>query len=130
MCIDFTNLNKACLKDSFSLPQINQQVGAMVGHELLSFMDVYFEYNQIPMNEPDEKHTSLITDRGLYCYKAMSFGLKNVGGIYHRLVNMVFKDLIGKTMEVYVDDMLIKSRMARDHVEHLGQMFNVLKSTR
>ena len=123
MFIDFTNLNKACLKDSFPLPQIDQLVDATTRHELLSFMDVYSRYNQIPMYEPDEEHTSFITYCGLYCYKAMPFGLKNVGV----LMNMMFKDLIGNIMEVYVNDMLLKSRVARDHVEHLGQMFDVLK---
>ena len=83
-------------------------------------MDAYSGYNQIPMYEPDEEHTSFIIDRGLYCYKAMSFGLKNARATYQRLVNMMSKDLIGKTMEVYVDNLLIKSRMVGDHVEHLG----------
>ena len=71
------------------------------------------------MYEPDEEHTSFIIDRGLYCYKVMSFGFKDTGATYQRLVNMMFKDLIGKTMEVYVDDMLVKFRMVGDHVEHL-----------
>ena len=77
MCIDFTNLNKACPKDSFILLRIDQLVDAIVGHELLSFMDADSRYNQIPMYEPDEEHTSFITDKGLYYYKAMPFGLKN-----------------------------------------------------
>ena len=79
------------------------------------------------MYEPNKEHISFITDRGFYCYKVMSFGLKNVGATYQRLVNMMFKDLIEKTMEVYVDDMLVKSRMVGDHVEHLGQMFEILR---
>ena len=126
-CIDFMNLNKACPKDSFSLPQIDQLVDAMAGHKLLSFMDMYFGYNQILMYEPDEEHTIFITDQGLDCYKAMPFGLKNAGATYQRLVNGVLKDLIGKSMEVYVDDMLVKSKMARDHIEHLNQMFSILR---
>ena len=101
------------------LPRIDQLVDAMAGHELLSFMDAHAGYNQILIYEPDEEHTSFITDRGLYCYKAMPFGLKNVGATYQRLVNMIFKDLIGKLMEVYVDDMLVKSKMAGDHAKHL-----------
>ena len=83
---------------------------AMASHQLLSFMDAYSRYNQIPMNPEEEEHTSFITDRGLYCYKVMPFGLKNAGATYQRLVNMMFGDLIGKTMEVYVDDMLVKSK--------------------
>ena len=63
-CIDFSNLNKACPKDSFPLSRIEQLVDATVGHELLSFMDAYSEYNQIPIYEANEEHTSFITDRG------------------------------------------------------------------
>ena len=109
-CVDFTNLNKVCPKDSFPLPRINQLVDATSGHALLSFMDAYSAYNQIPMHAPDQEHTSFITDRGLYCYKVMSFGLKNVGATYQRLINMMFKEQIGKTMEVYVDHMLVKTK--------------------
>ena len=76
-CIDFTNLNKACSKDSFPLLWIDQLVDATAGHELLRFIYANSGYNQILMYEPDEEHTSFITDRGLYCYKAMPFSLKN-----------------------------------------------------
>ena len=79
------------------------------------------------MYEPNVEHTSFIIDRGLYCYKAIPFDLKNAGATYQRLMNMMFKDLIGKTIEVYVDDMLVKSKMAGDHIEHLNQMFNILR---
>ena len=95
-------------------------VDATVGHEQLSFMDAYSGYNQISIYEHDEEHTSFITYHGLYYYKAMPFSLKNVGATYQRLVNMMSKDLIGKTMEVHVDDILVKSKVAKDHMKHLG----------
>ena len=97
-----------------------------MGHLLLNFMDAYLGYNQIPMHIPDQEHTSFITDRSLYCYKVLPFGLKNTGATYQRLVNMMFKEKISKTMEVYVDDMLIKSKVASDHVAHLTDKFNIL----
>ena len=75
-------------------------------------MDAYSGYNQIRMHEPDQIKTTFVTDCGLYCYKVMPFGLKNAGATYQRLVNRIFADLIGKTMEVYVDDMLVKSLLA------------------
>ena len=78
------------------------------------------------MYKHDEEHTFFIIDRGLYYYKAMLFSLKNAEVTYQRLVNIMFKDLIGKTMEVYVDDMLVKSRVAGDLVDHLGQLFEIL----
>ena len=85
-CVDFTDLNKAYPKDSFSLPRIDQLVDATSGHQLLNFMDAYSGYNQIPMLVLDQEHTSFITDRDLYCYKVMPFGLKNAGATYQRLV--------------------------------------------
>ncbi|CAL8132446.1 unnamed protein product [Prunus armeniaca] len=79
---DYTNLNKACLKDRFPLPRIDQLVDATAGHELLSFMDAYSGYNQIFMHPTHREHTTFITDRGFYCYNVMPFGLKNVGATY------------------------------------------------
>ena len=79
------------------------------------------------MYELDKEHTSFITDHKLYYYKAISFGRKNASTTYQRLVNMMFKNLIGKTMEVCMDDTLVKSKVAIDHMEHLGQMFAVLR---
>ncbi|KAK1388756.1 hypothetical protein POM88_016934 [Heracleum sosnowskyi] len=129
-CVDFTDLNKACPKDSFPLPRIDQLVDATAGHALLSFMDAYSGYNHIPIYGPDQEHTSFITNRGLYCYIGMPFGLINAGATYQRLVNMMFKKQIGKTMEVYVDDMLVKSKEAKDHVRHLEETFSILKRYR
>ena len=88
-------------------------------------MDAYFEYNQIPMYKPNEKHTSFITNRGLYCYRVVPSSLKNIGATYKRLVNRIFKDLIGKLMDGYVDDMLVKSKIVGDHIEYLNQMFSI-----
>ncbi|KAI5324930.1 hypothetical protein L3X38_034003 [Prunus dulcis] len=127
MCVDYTNLNRACPKDSFPLPRIDQLVDATAGHALFSFMDAYSGYNQIFMHPEDQAHTSFITDRGLYCYKVMPFGLKNAGATYQRLVNHLFAPLIGNTMEVYVDDMLVKSRTADQHIPNLSAMFTILK---
>ena len=79
------------------------------------------------MHIPDQEHTSFITDQGLYCYKVMPFRLKNAGATYQHLLNMMFKKQIGKIMEVYVDDMLIKSKVALDHVAHLTDTFKILE---
>ncbi|KAI5355346.1 hypothetical protein L3X38_008241 [Prunus dulcis] len=130
MCQDYTDLNKACPKDSFPLPRIDQLVDATAGHELLSFMDAYSGYNQIFMHPPDSEHTAFITDKGLYCYNVMPFGLKNAGATYQRLVNKIFAGYIGNIMEVYVDDMLVKSRTAEDHLHNLSIMFSILKDYR
>ncbi|XP_020686072.1 uncharacterized protein LOC110102197 [Dendrobium catenatum] len=128
MCVDYTDLNKACPKDSFPLPRIDQLVYATSGHQMLSFMDAYSGYNQIQMDPADEEATSFQTDKGLYCYLVMSFGLKNAGATYQRLMNKVFKNLIGRTMEVYVDDMLVKSLEKSQHISDLEECFYLLRS--
>ena len=109
MCVDFTDLNKAYPKDSYMLPRIDQLVDSTARHKLLSFMDAFSGYNQIRMDEVNQEKTSFVTSQGLFYYKVMPFGLKNVGVTYQRLVNHLFCPQIGRNMEVYVDDMLVKS---------------------
>ncbi|KAM1810112.1 hypothetical protein ACFX12_026916 [Malus domestica] len=130
MCVDYTDLNKGCPKDSFPLPLIDRLIDSTVGCELLSFMDAYSGYNQILMNPSDQEHTAFTTDRGLYCYKVMPFDLKNAGATYQRLVNSMFAEQIGKSMEVYVDDMLVKSKHADQHITNLSETFTILKRYR
>uniref|UniRef100_A0A2N9ELT3 RNase H type-1 domain-containing protein n=1 Tax=Fagus sylvatica TaxID=28930 RepID=A0A2N9ELT3_FAGSY len=96
MCVDFTDLNKACPKDSYPLPRIDQLVDSTAGHKLLSFMDTFSGYNQIQMEEEDQEKTAFIISRSLFCYKAIPFGLKNAGATYQRLVNKMFHDQIGE----------------------------------
>ncbi|KAI0495533.1 hypothetical protein KFK09_021834 [Dendrobium nobile] len=127
MCIDYTDLNKACPKDSFPLPRIDQLVDTTSGHQMLSFMDAYSGYNQIKMNPIDEEATAFQTDKGLYCYRVMPFGLKNAGATYQRLMNKIFKTLIGHNMEVYVDDMLVKILEKSQHISDLEQCFCLLR---
>ena len=97
------------------------------GHKLLTFMDAFSGYNQIRMAEKDQEKTYFITSQGLYCYKVMPFGLKNAGATYQRLVNIMFSKQIGRNMEVYVDDMFIKSRKELAHLDDLKETFTTLK---
>ena len=127
MCVDFTDLNKTCSKDNFPLPKINQLVNSTAGHELLSFMDAFSGYNQILMFQHDEESTTFITNNGLFCYKVMLFGLKNADATYQRLVKKIFKPLIRKIIEVYVDDMITKSKNPNKHVKHLDEIFRILR---
>ena len=82
VCVDYTNLNNACPKDSFPLPRIDQIVDSTVGQGMFSFLDAFSGYHQIPMAPSDEEKTAFITPHGLYCYKVMPFGLKNAGATY------------------------------------------------
>ena len=126
MCIDFTNLSKACPKDSFPLPRIDQLVDSTVGHKLLSFMDAFLGYNQILMDKDDQEKTSFFTNQRLYCYKVMPIGLKNARAIYQRLVNHMFSHQIGRNVEVYVDDMLVKSKDEANHLDNPKETFSTL----
>ena len=128
LCIDFTDINKACPKDSFPLPRIDLIVDATAGHELLSFMDAFSGYNQISMDPDDQEKTSFVTAQGTYCYRVMPFGLKNAGATYQRLVNRMFQKQIGTTMEVYIDDTLVKSTTAELHIAHLSEAFQILRN--
>ena len=119
MCVNFTDLNKACPKDSYPLPRINQLGDSTAGHKLLSFMDTFSEYNQIRMDKADQEKTSFVTSQGLFCYKVMSFGLNNAGATYQRLVNHMFRPQIRWNVEVYVDDMLVKSQDEGEHLDNL-----------
>ena len=126
VCVDFTDLNKACPKDPYPLPHIDSMVDATAGHEILTFMDASSGFQQIQMEPSDQEDTAFITPSGIYCYIAMPFGLKNAGATYQRLVNMMFKDQIGDTMEVYIDDMVVKSVKAENHVQDLRKAFDIL----
>ncbi|XP_019251114.1 PREDICTED: uncharacterized protein LOC109230032 [Nicotiana attenuata] len=128
MCIDFKDLNKACLENSFPLLNIDQMIDAKTDHELMGFLDAYSGCNQIRMHTDDQEKISFITNFGAYCYNVMPFGLKNAGATYQRLVNKMFERQIGKTMEVYIDDMLVKSLNIGDHLLHLQETFDVLRN--
>jgi len=90
-------------------------------------MDAYSGNNQIKMHLPNEDKIAFTTDQGIYCYRVIPFGLKNVGVMFQRMVSKFFKDLIGSTMEVYVDDMLVKSVQRTDHLQHLDKVFDLFR---
>ena len=127
VCVDYTDLNDACPKDSFPLPRIDQIVDASTGHGMLSFLDAFSGYHQIPMHPSDAEKMSFITPHGLYYYNVMPFGLKNAGATYQRLVTKMFRPLLSSMMEVYIDDMLVKSKQRPDHAAHLQQTFDLLR---
>ena len=84
-------------------------------------------YNQIKMDEIDQEKTSFITSKGLFCYKVMPFGLKNLEATYQRLVNHMFRPQIGRNVEVYMDDMLVKSVDEKKRLEDLQETFETLR---
>lgn len=80
-----------------------------IGAALMSFVNAFKDYHHIMMGEEDENKTSFVTLGGLFCYRVMSFGFRNVGATYQRMINMFFEGLLGRTMDAYIDDMLVKS---------------------
>ena len=123
MCVDYIRLNKACPKDPFPLPCIDQVVDSTSGCETLCFLDAYSGYHQITMKESDQLVTSFITPFGLFYYVIMSFGLKNVGATYQHCMLKCFRDLIGRTVEAYMDDIMVKSKWADQVIVDLKQTF-------
>nr|KYP47968.1 Transposon Ty3-I Gag-Pol polyprotein [Cajanus cajan] len=127
MCTDYTDLNKACPKHAYPLPHIDTLVDGAAGHQRLSFLDAYSGYNQIPMYPPDEGKTAFITDSANFCYKVIPFGLRNAGATYQRLMDKIFQRQIGTCMEIYVDDMVIKSASANNHLKDLMTVFDEVR---
>jgi hypothetical protein len=121
-------LNKACPKVPYPLPRIDQIVDSTAGCETLSFLDAYSGYHQIKMKESDQLATSFITPFGMYCYTTMPFGLRNAGATYQRCMNHVFGEHIGRTVEAYVDDIVVNTRKASDLLSDLDITFRCLRA--
>ena len=127
MCVDFKDLNKACPKDPFPMPRINQLMDAIVGHPRVSFLDAFQGYHQIPLASDDQEKTAFVTPIGNYHYKVMPFGLKNVGSTYQRMMTQMFEPQLCRSIEVYIDDMVIKSKLVSEHVGDLTNIFEILR---
>ena len=125
--MDFTNLNKACPKDLFPMPRIDQLVDATAGHPQMSFLDTFQGYHQIPLALEDQKKTAFVTPTGNYHYKVMPFSLKNAGSTYQKMMTKMFEPQLGKNIEIYVDDMVVKSKVVSEHLGDLGNIFDVLR---
>src|SRR5437016_1343527 len=113
MCVDYTDLNKACPKDPFGLPRIDQVEDSTTGSELSCFLDAYSGYHQVSLAESDCIKTSFITLFGAYCYITMPFGLKNAGATYQRAMQRCLHDQLGRNVEAYVDMMSSSSPKLR-----------------
>ena len=127
VCVDFTDLNKACPKDPFPMSWINQLVDVTVGHPRMSFFDAFQGYHQIPLVLDDQEKTAFITPIGNYHYKVMPFGLKNTGSTYQRMMTKMFKPQLGRSIEIYIDDMVVNSKIVSEHVEDLTNIFEILR---
>ena len=127
VCVDFTNLNRTCPKDPFPIPKIDQMVDATYGYPRMSFLDAFQEYHQIALALKDQEKTALISLDANYHYNVMPFGLKNAGATYRQMMTRMFWDKIGRTVEEYIDDMVVKSKQEARHVEDLRRVFKVIR---
>ena len=127
MCVDFTDLNKACPKDPFPISWIDQLVDVTIDHPRMNFLDAFQGYHQIPLALDDQEKTAFVTPIGNYLYKVMPFGLKNAGFTYQWMMTKMFKPQLGRSIEVYVDDMVVKSKVVSEHVGDLTNIFEILR---
>ena len=126
MCIDYTGLNKACPKDPYALPRIDQLIDSTAGCEALCFLDTYSGYHQIKMAPKDQEKTLFIMPYGAFCYVSMPFGLKNTGTTYQRCIQNCLHEQIGYNVHAYVDDIVIKSKLKTDLITDLTETFTNL----
>uniref|UniRef100_A0A2N9GIL0 RNA-directed DNA polymerase n=1 Tax=Fagus sylvatica TaxID=28930 RepID=A0A2N9GIL0_FAGSY len=122
-CVDFRNLNKACPKDEFPLPNMDLLIDSAAGHAMFSFMDGFSGYNQIFMSPKDAEKTAFRTPIGNFYYTVMPFGLKNAGATYQRTMTAMFHDMMHREIEDYVDDIVVKSKTRGDHFGVLKKVF-------
>jgi hypothetical protein len=122
-CVDFRDLNKACPKDEFPLPNMDLLIDSAAGHAMFSFMDGFSGYNQILMSPKDAEKTAFRTPIGNFYYTVMPFGLKNAGATYQRTMTAMFHDMMHREIEDYVDDIVVKSKKREDHLTVLRRVF-------
>ena len=127
VCTNFHDTNNACHKVYFTLPNINMIVDRIVGHDMLSFMDGFSSYNQILINPNDHHKTSFTTPWDNFCWKVMPFGLKNIGATYQRAMVTMFHEHIHKMVEVYMDDIIVKSKQDQDHLQALEEVCHIFQ---
>jgi hypothetical protein len=128
MCVDFTDLNKACKKDDFPLERVDKIVHDAANSEMLSLLDMFSGYHQIKVRKEDEEKTSFITPFGTFCFVRMPEELKNVGCTFSRMIAIVLHPQIRRNILAYVDDIVVKSFKRRDHISDLAETFAHLRA--
>ncbi|KAG9458135.1 hypothetical protein H6P81_002643 [Aristolochia fimbriata] len=127
VCVDFRDLNKAFPKDDFPLPITELMVHTTTWHEALSFMDRSSSYNQIRMDPKYEEMMAFYTPKGIFCYKVISFGMKNVVAKYKRATQRIFDNFLHKFVKCYIDDLVVKTKARDDHLKDLRAVFKRLQ---
>ena len=127
LCVDYRKLNNLTIKDSYSLPLIDDILTFIGNTKILSTIDLFSGYHQIPMATEDKDKTAFTTMFGNFNFKVMPFGLCNAPATFQREMNRIFFDLIGVCLFVYIDDLIIFSHSMESHLEHLSKVFTILQ---
>jgi hypothetical protein len=127
MCIDYTDLNRHSPKDPFPLPRIDQVVDSTARSTLLCFLDCYSSYHHIALKVSDQDKTAFKTPNGIYCYLAMTFGLKNARATYQKVIQKCLESLIRKNVEAYADDVVVQTMNKDNLIADLAQTFANLR---
>jgi hypothetical protein len=128
MCVDYRSLNKVTIKNKYPLPRIEDLFDQMKGASMFSKIDLRSGYHQLKIRETDISKTVFHTRYGLYEYTVMSFGLTNSPGYFMYLMDKVFMEYLDKFVVVFIDDILIFSKMVEEHEEHLRLVLEKLRS--
>ncbi|GKE07488.1 reverse transcriptase domain-containing protein [Tanacetum coccineum] len=126
-CIDFTDINKACPKENYSLPTTESKVEDIHQHQFKCFLDAYKGYHQISIDKKDEEKTAFYTREGVFCYKRLPFGLKNAGATNQRLIDKVFICQVGRNMGVNAEEMVIKSDSEEEIIADIKETLERLR---
>jgi hypothetical protein len=128
MCVDFTDLNKACKKDDFPWERVDKIVDDAANSQILSLLDMFSRYHQIRVRREDEEKTSFITPFGTFCFIRMPEGLKNAGCTFSRMIAIVLHPQLQRNILAYVDDIVVKSVQRKDHIGDLAETFANLRA--
>ena len=124
LCIDFRNLNRACLKDNYPLPKMDHILQKVVGAKRISLLDGFSGYNQVLVYPTDQHKTAFTTPWGTFMYVKMPFGLMNAGATFQRAMDIAFSEDIGVFIVIYLDDITVYSKSDEEHLTHLRKVFN------
>ena len=127
VCVDFTDLNRACPKDPFPMSKVDQLVDATYRQPRMSFLDAFLDYHQIAIAAEDQEKTTFISPDANYHYTVMPFGLKNARATYRWMMTKAFRDKIEYTVEAYIEDMVVKSKRKVQHIDDFKEVFEVLQ---
>jgi hypothetical protein len=119
LCIDFRNLNHACIKDNYPLPNMDTLLQRVTSSKIMSMLDGFSGYNQVLVRKEDQNKTTFTTPWGNFKYLRMPFGLLNAGATFQRAMDFAFHELMGKIIEIYHDDSTVFSKERSDHISHL-----------